>query len=56
MIAHRLSTIQRADQIFVVDGGTIREKGTHNELLKLRGLYSELYELQFRREAEVTGR
>ncbi len=56
VIAHRLSTIQRADAIFVVEGGTIRERGTHDELLRSGGLYSELYELQFRKEAEVTGR
>jgi ATP-binding cassette subfamily B protein len=54
VIAHRLSTIQRADAIFVVDGGTVRESGTHAELLQAGGLYSELYELQFRREAETT--
>jgi ATP-binding cassette, subfamily B, bacterial len=54
VIAHRLSTIQRADAIFVVDGGTVRENGTHAELLQAGGLYSELYELQFRREAETT--
>ena len=56
VIAHRLSTIQRADAIFVVDGGTIRERGTHDALLRSGGLYAELYELQFGREAEVTGR
>lgn len=53
VIAHRLSTIQRADIIYVVDRGSIREKGTHEELLNLGGLYSELYEIQF--QAPVTG-
>jgi ATP-binding cassette, subfamily B, bacterial len=55
VIAHRLSTIQRADIIFVVDNGTIREKGSHQELLSSGGLYSELYELQFRGETPLTG-
>ena len=47
VIAHRLSTIRRADVIFVVKDGTIVERGRHEDLLKSRGLYSELYELQF---------
>lgn len=55
VIAHRLSTIRRADAILVVDGGTIRESGTHEELLRSGGLYAELYELGFGREAEVIG-
>jgi len=48
VIAHRLSTILNADRIFVVDGGTIVEQGTHAELLAAGGLYSSLYETQFR--------
>jgi ATP-binding cassette subfamily B protein len=55
VIAHRLSTIRRADAIFVVDGGTIHESGTHEELLRSGGLYAELYELGFGWEAAVTG-
>ena len=55
VIAHRLSTIRRADVIFVADGGIIRESGTHEQLLRSGGLYAELYELGFGREAEVTG-
>lgn len=47
VIAHRLSTVQNADQILVVDHGTIVERGTHLELIKLKGLYSELYKTQF---------
>ena len=48
VIAHRLSTIRRANIIFVVEHGRIVERGNHEELLKLGGLYSELYDLQFR--------
>ena len=49
VIAHRLSTIRRADMIAVLDGGTIRECGTHDELLVHgAGLYARLYEMQFR--------
>lgn len=47
VIAHRLSTIQNADQIFVVKDGRIVEKGTHEELLKAKGLYEDLYQSQF---------
>ncbi len=47
VIAHRLSTIQRSDQILVLDGGRIVERGTHQALLEMGGLYRRLYELQF---------
>ena len=46
-IAHRLSTIRNADVIFAVEGGTIVERGTHDELLARGGLYARLYEEQF---------
>ncbi|HAE60037.1 MAG TPA: ABC transporter, partial [Anaerolineae bacterium] len=48
VIAHRLSTILAADLILVMDKGRIVERGTHGELLALGGLYSQLYETQFR--------
>lgn len=44
IIAHRLSTIRKADQICVVSGGKIAEEGTHQELLKLKGVYANLVE------------
>ncbi|GAA4525593.1 ABC transporter ATP-binding protein [Amycolatopsis samaneae] len=47
VIAHRLSTIREADQILVIDGGGVRERGTHDELLAGGGLYAELYHTQF---------
>jgi ATP-binding cassette subfamily B protein len=50
VIAHRLSTILAADQILVMDRGQIVERGTHSELLAQNGLYSQLYETQFKGE------
>lgn len=50
VIAHRLSTILAADLILVMDRGKIVEKGTHDELIALNGLYAQLYETQFRGE------
>jgi ATP-binding cassette, subfamily B, bacterial len=49
VIAHRLSTIRDADQILVIDGGQVSERGTHERLLAAGGLYAELYRTQFRR-------
>jgi ATP-binding cassette subfamily B protein len=48
VIAHRLSTIRDADQVLVVNGGEIVERGTHDELLAQRGLYHQLYVSQFK--------
>ncbi|MCR4633791.1 MAG: ABC transporter ATP-binding protein/permease [Erysipelotrichaceae bacterium] len=47
VVAHRLSTIQHADQIIVLQNGEIVEKGNHQQLLKNRGYYYKLYQLQF---------
>lgn len=49
-IAHRLSTIRSADAILVFHHGRIRESGTHDELIRIDGLYRKLYELQYREE------
>ena len=47
IIAHRLSTIMRADEIIVFENGAIKERGTHQDLLRHRGgLYKKLFELQ----------
>lgn len=46
VIAHRLSTIQQADTIFVLDNGTIKERGNHDTLIEERGLYYQMYQMQ----------
>ncbi len=48
VIAHRLSTIKNADRICVIDDGGIKESGTHDELMELKGEYYNLYEAQFK--------
>jgi ATP-binding cassette, subfamily B, multidrug efflux pump len=50
VIAHRLSTIQKADRILVFHKGEVREYGTHQELLALRGIYYRLYLLQYKEQ------
>lgn len=52
IIAHRLSTIRAADRILVIEKGTIREEGSHEELMNLRGKYFALYTSQFVEEEE----
>jgi ABC-type multidrug transport system fused ATPase/permease subunit len=47
IVAHRLSTIQKCDEIIVIDAGRIMERGTHQELLAKRGIYYNLYLLQW---------
>ncbi len=51
VIAHRLSTIRSADTILVFHHGEIRERGTHDELMGIAGLYRKLYEIQYRETA-----
>ena len=57
IIAHRLSTVRAADRILVIEDGAIRESGTHQELLRLRGSYYKLYMSQFEedRTMEILG-
>jgi ATP-binding cassette subfamily B protein len=55
VIAHRLSTILAADVILVMNRGEIVERGTHDELLALDGLYAELYKTQFNRQQMLEG-
>ncbi|MGH2457277.1 MAG: ABC transporter ATP-binding protein [Chloroflexota bacterium] len=52
VIAHRLSTIRHADQVLALKDGQIVERGTHEELLRARGFYYDLYMSQFRRDLE----
>ena len=47
VIAHRLSTIRAADEVLVLDAGRVIERGTHQELLRRRGYYFDLYQQQF---------
>jgi len=56
VIAQRLQTVKDADQILVLDGGTIVERGTHNQLLKEGKIYPEIYELQLRAQEEALGK
>ena len=54
IIAHRLSTIRYVDRIVVLHKGSVVEEGTHRSLLSRGGLYSKLYDLQFR-DQELPG-
>lgn len=55
LIAHRLSTILAADEILVVKDGQIVERGAHADLVKAGGVYTELYETQFKKALETAG-
>lgn len=54
IIAHRLSTIQKCDRIVVLHKGEIKEVGTHSELLRKRGIYYKLYQLQYKDQLRVS--
>jgi ATP-binding cassette, subfamily B, multidrug efflux pump len=53
VIAHRLSTIQHAHRILVFHKGRLREQGSHQQLLALRGIYYRLYQLQYKEQEAV---
>ena len=53
VIAHRLSTIRKADKILVLDAGEVKEMGTHNELMAMKGHYYHLHKMQFEKQVEV---
>ncbi|HEX3559331.1 MAG TPA: ABC transporter ATP-binding protein [Pyrinomonadaceae bacterium] len=53
VIAHRLATVMRAQRIYAIEGGSIVESGTHDELLARGGLYSRLYEIQFKGQEQL---
>ena len=55
IVAHRLSTIQHADNIIVLSNGVIREMGTHQELLHQKGMYYQLYTLQYTKQQLLQG-
>ena len=50
VVAHRLSTIQHADKIIVLHKGRIQESGSHQELLAKKGMYYQLYRLQYQED------
>ncbi|AFZ58828.1 ABC transporter ATP-binding protein [Anabaena cylindrica FACHB-243] len=56
VIAHRLSTVRKADQIAVLDQGRVVEVGTHEELLKKDGYYSQLCSMQFANNSDTSGK
>ena len=53
IIAHRIQSVMEADQILVLDHGRIVQHGTHAELLRERGVYRQIYDIQTRIEAEL---
>ncbi len=56
IIAHRLSSVRRADEIIVLDGGAVVERGRHEDLLRRGGLYREIFDVQFRDRDALRGR
>jgi ABC-type multidrug transport system fused ATPase/permease subunit len=55
VIGQRLRTIMRADEIVVLDGGRVVERGTHAELIQQQGLYRNIYDLELKDQEEALG-
>jgi ATP-binding cassette subfamily B protein len=55
IITHRITTAKEADRIFVLDHGRIAESGSHEELIKIKGLYRSIWEIQSRIDFQVEG-
>ena len=53
LISHRVAAIKDADQILVIDQGTIVERGTHDELIGKGGIYADLYKTQLETQMEI---
>jgi ABC-type multidrug transport system fused ATPase/permease subunit len=56
VIAHRLSSVKRADEVLVIEGGRIAERGTHAELIARDGHYRRIYDVQMRDQDELLAR
>ena len=56
VIAHRLGTIRHADNIVVLKDGKVAEQGTHEELLSLEGVYSDMWNMQLQSASALTSR
>jgi len=56
VIAHRLSSVKRADEVLVVEGGRIAERGTHADLISRDGHYRRIYDVQMRDQDELIAR
>ena len=55
LVSHRVAAVKDADQILVLDGGRVAERGTHHQLLAAAGLYAELYREQLAAQALAEG-
>lgn len=53
IIAHRISSLQHADEILVLEAGEVKERGKHNELLLLKGIYRRIYDIQYQDREEI---